>query len=67
MVNKNKAAAKVVTADSTLRMMIEDQKCYRYNLFLHFNKNFSIFLEFFFLYKIVKLFKQRAVFLFTIF
>jgi len=36
MVNKNKAAAKVVTADSTLRMMIEDQKCYRYNLFFTF-------------------------------
>jgi len=36
MVNKNKAAAMVVTADSTLRMMIVDQKCYRYNLFFTF-------------------------------
>jgi len=54
MVNKNKAAASVVTADSTFRMMIDRSENVTDTIFfLHFNKNFSIFLEFFFLYKIV--------------
>jgi len=54
MVNKNKAAALVVTADSTFRMMIDRSENVTDTIFfLHFNKNFSIFLEFFFLYKIV--------------
>jgi len=63
MVNKNKAAAKVVTADSTLRMMIEDQKCYRYNLFFYISiKIFRFFWSFSFCIKLFSCLNRELFF-----